>query len=159
MLTIRLQRTGRVHNPHFRVVVCEHTIGPKAGKYVEKIGSYNPKTKERVLDEGRVKYWISQGAKPSDTMHNMLVSAAIIKGDKINVLPKNKILAKREAEKKEVAEKAAADAAKVAPAPEAEEEPKAVLPAEESTDAPADAPAKEEAPDPVVEEAPEEKKE
>ena len=119
MLVIRLQRTGRTNDPHFRVVVCEHTIGPKAGKYLEKLGSYNPKTKARVLDEERIKYWMSQGAKPSETMHNMLVSAGILKTAKINVLPKRKILAKREQEKKEVTDKAAAEAAKNAPKEEA----------------------------------------
>lgn len=115
MLVIRLQRTGRTNDPAFRVVVCEHTIGPKAGKYLEKLGSYNPKTKHRVLDEDRISYWMSQGAKPSETMHNMLVSAGVLKKPKINVLPKRKILAKREQAKKEAAEKAVAEAAKNAP--------------------------------------------
>lgn len=112
---IRMQRAGRKHDPHFRVVVCEHTIGPKAGKYLEKLGSYNTKTKERILDGERITYWMSKGAKPSETMHNMLISAGIIKGEKINVLPKRKILAKREAEKKNVADKAAAEVAKNVP--------------------------------------------
>jgi len=115
MLVIRLQRTGRTNDPNFRVVVCEHTIGPKAGKYLEKLGSYNPKTKQRLLDAERINYWMSQGAKPSETMHNMLVTAGVLKKPKINVLPKRKILAKREQEKKDVAEKAAAEAAKNAP--------------------------------------------
>src|SRR3989344_6350501 len=115
MLVIRLQRTGRTNDPNFRVVVCEHTIGPKAGKYLEKLGSYNPKTKQRLLDAERINYWMSQGAKPSETMHNMLVTAGVLKKPKINVLPKRKILAKREQEKKDEAEKAAAEAAKNAP--------------------------------------------
>jgi small subunit ribosomal protein S16 len=119
MLMIRLQRTGRVHDPHFRVVVCEHTIGPKAGKFLEKLGSYNPKTKERTLDQERIKYWISKGAQPSDTMNNMLVEAGVIKGKKINVLWKNKVVNKINAAKKEAADKAAAEAAKNAPKEEA----------------------------------------
>jgi len=127
MLVIRLQRTGRTHDPHFRVVVCEHTIGPKAGKYLEKIGSYNPKTKERQLDEERINYWMSQGAKPSETMHNLLVTAGILKKPKINVLPKRKVLDRIAATQKEAADKAAAEAAKNAPkaepAPAAEEAP------------------------------------
>lgn len=126
MLVIRLQRTGRTHDPHFRVVVCEHTIGPKAGKYLEKLGSYNPKTKVRTLDEERIKHWISMGAQPSDTMSNMLVGAGVIKGKKINVLPKKKIVARLEAAKKDAADKAAAEKAKNAPKEEAPaEEPKA----------------------------------
>ena len=115
MLVIRLQRTGRTNDPAFRVVVCEHTIGPKAGKYLERLGSYNPKTKHRVLDQERINYWMSQGAKPSETMHNMLVSAGVLKTAKINVLPKRKILAKREQAKKDAADKATAEAAKNAP--------------------------------------------
>ncbi len=119
MLVIRLQRTGRNKDPHFRVVVCEHTIGPKAGKYLEKLGSYSPKTKERVLDTERINYWMSQGAKPSETMHNMLVSAGVLKKPKINVLPKRKVIDRLAAAQKEAADKAAAEAAKNAPKEEA----------------------------------------
>ena len=119
MLVIRLQRTGRNKDPHFRVVVCEHTIGPKAGKYLEKLGSYSPKTKIRTLDTERITYWMSKGAKPSETMHNMLITAGVIKGKKINVLPKNKVVNRLAAAKKEVADKAAAEAAKNAPKVEA----------------------------------------
>ncbi|MBM3272468.1 30S ribosomal protein S16 [Candidatus Kaiserbacteria bacterium] len=88
MLKIRMQRTGRTKMPTYRIVVAEHTSGPKAGKFVEKIGSYNPKTKERILNEERAKYWLSVGAQPSDTIHNVFVSMKLIEGKKINVLPK-----------------------------------------------------------------------
>src|SRR3989338_8182183 len=76
MLKIRMQRTGRINMPTFRIVVVEHTASPKAGNFVEKVGTYNPKSKERVLN-----------AKPSDTVHNMLISLGVIEGKKINVLP------------------------------------------------------------------------
>lgn len=95
MLKIRMQRTGRINDPSYRVVVTEHTRAPKAGNFVEKLGTYNPKTKERTLDADRVKYWLSVGAKASGTMHNMLVTAGIFSGKKINVLPK-KTLPKKE---------------------------------------------------------------
>ena len=88
MLKIRLQRTGRTNDPSYRVVVTEHTNSPKSGRAVEKLGSYNPKSKERILDGERIKYWLSKGAKASGTMHNMLISAGIIEGKKVNVLPK-----------------------------------------------------------------------
>ncbi len=88
MLKIRMQRIGKINQPSFRIVVVEHTASPKAGKFVDKVGTYNPKTKERTLDEGKVKHWLSVGAQPSATMHNMLVSVGIIQGRKINVLPK-----------------------------------------------------------------------
>jgi len=87
MLKIRMQRTGRINMPTFRIVVVEHTASPKAGNFVEKVGTYNPKSKERVLNAERIKYWMSVGAKPSDTVHNMLISLGVIEGEKINVLP------------------------------------------------------------------------
>lgn len=87
MLKIRMQRVGRINQPSFRIVVTEHTASPKAGKFVEKLGTYNPRTKARTLNEARVKYWISVGAQPSATMHNMLVGAGVVSGKKINILP------------------------------------------------------------------------
>jgi small subunit ribosomal protein S16 len=88
MLKIRMQRTGRINSPSYRIVVVEHTSSPTAGKFVEKVGTYNPKSKERNLNIERVKYWMSVGAKPSDTVHNMLVSLGALNAKKINVLPK-----------------------------------------------------------------------
>ena len=105
--------------PSFRIVVTEHTASPKAGKFVEKLGTYNPKSKERTINEDRVKYWLSVGAKPSDTMHNMLVSLGLLKGKKINVLPKYVEPAKEEVAAEPVA--AAAPAEVAAEAPVAEE--------------------------------------
>ncbi len=87
MLKIRLQRVGRINSPSYRVIVAEHARGPKTGNFVEVVGTYDPKTKVRVLQADRIKYWISVGAKPTDTMHNMLVSEGITTGKKINVLP------------------------------------------------------------------------
>jgi small subunit ribosomal protein S16 len=122
MLKIRMQRTGRINQPSYRLVVVEHTASPTAGTYVEKVGTYDPHSKERTLNEERIKYWMSVGAKPSDTVHNMLVSLGIVKGKKINVLPKFVEPAKAE-------EPVEAEApAEVAPA---EETPKEEAPAEE----------------------------
>jgi small subunit ribosomal protein S16 len=87
MLKIRMQRTGRTNMPSFRIVVVEHTASPKAGSFVDKVGTYNPKTKEKTLDESKIKHWLSVGAHASPTVHNMLVSAGIVSGKKINVLP------------------------------------------------------------------------
>lgn len=88
MLKIRLQRIGRINMPSYRLIVVEHTEGPKTGKFTDIVGTYNPRAKERKLDEAKIKHWISVGAQPSDTVHNMLISAGIIQGKKINVLPK-----------------------------------------------------------------------
>ncbi|MBI2630615.1 30S ribosomal protein S16 [Candidatus Nomurabacteria bacterium] len=66
---------------------------------MEILGTYNPKAKDdaqkKNLNVDRIKYWISKGAKPSDTMHNFLVHDKIIEGKKINVLPKKKPTMKR----------------------------------------------------------------
>ena len=134
MLKIRMQRIGRINQPAFRIVVTEHTAGPKAGKFVERLGSYNPRTKERVLNEERVKYWLSVGAQPSATVHNMLVSLGVIKGAKINILPAYKAPAVAESSSEAQPEKPAAEA----PAAEAPAEPVAEGTKEE---APAETPA------------------
>jgi small subunit ribosomal protein S16 len=97
MLKIRMQRTGRINMPSYRVVVVEHTASPKAGTFVERVGTYDPKSKKRELNAERIKYWMSVGAKPSATVHNMLVSLGIVSGKKINVLPAYKEPVKEEA--------------------------------------------------------------
>lgn len=88
MLKIRMQRTGRTGIPTYRIVVIEHTRSTKASAFVEQVGSYDTRGKKRVLKAERIKYWISKGAQPSPTVHNMLVSEKIVSGKKINVLPK-----------------------------------------------------------------------
>ena len=90
MLKIRLQRVGRINMPSYRIIVVEHTEGPKTGKFTDIVGTYNPKSKERTLDEAKIKHWMSVGAQPSDTVHNMLVSAGVLNAKKINILPKFK---------------------------------------------------------------------
>ena len=120
MLKIRMQRTGRINSPSYRVVVVEHTASPKAGKFVDKVGTYNPKSKERVLDAAKIKHWLSVGAQPSATVHNMLVSLGILNAKKINVLPAFKEPVKEEAAPAEaVAEVPVAAEAPVEPVAEA----------------------------------------
>ncbi len=127
MLKIRMQRTGRTNMPTFRIIVTEHTEGPKTGNFVEKLGTYNPKTKERNLNGERIKYWLSVGAKASGTMHNMLISAGIVEGKKVNVLPK-----KSPPKKEEVAGETApavetAKSVEEVPAPELKDDAKSVV--------------------------------
>lgn len=121
MLKIRMQRIGRINMPSFRIIVTEHTRGPKTGNIVEKVGTYNPKTKERSLDAERIKYWLSQGAKASGTVHNMLVSVGIVSAKKVNVLPK-----KHPPKKEEAVAETAAPAPAVAETPAEAKEPEAV---------------------------------
>jgi small subunit ribosomal protein S16 len=95
MLKIRLQRIGRRNDPAFRVVLTDSKNSTKSGRFLEVIGTYNPKAKEKNFQNDRIKYWLSKGAKPSDTMHNFLVHDKVIEGMKINVLPKKKPTQKR----------------------------------------------------------------
>ena len=95
MLAIRLYRQGKKNQPFFKIVVTEKQKSSTRGRFVEEIGFYNPLTKERKIVGERVKYWISVGAQPSDTVHNMLVSEKIIDSPKI---PKHKKAKKKEEE-------------------------------------------------------------
>jgi small subunit ribosomal protein S16 len=83
MLTIRLVRTGKKNAPSYRVVLIEKTAPPQSGKFLEVLGHYNPRLKEVGLNKERIEYWLGQGVKASDTVHNLLVNQGIIKGPKI----------------------------------------------------------------------------
>jgi small subunit ribosomal protein S16 len=120
MLTIRLQRTGRKHEPTFRVVLTDSKNGPKSGKYLKNLGWYDTRIKNKVeqMDTEQVKYWMSKGAKLSMTLHNYLVGQKVIEGKKQNALPKRTPIKKAvEAETSAPATGATAPAAE-APAPE-----------------------------------------
>lgn len=118
MLKIRLQRTGRKHQPTFRLVLTDSKNSTKSGKLLEVLGSHDARNdKNTAINADRVKHWLKQGAKATGTVHNLLVSNKIIAGKKINVLPK-KTVAKKE-EEAPVAPVAAAPVAPVeAVAPE-----------------------------------------
>jgi small subunit ribosomal protein S16 len=75
-LKIRLTRIGATHQPHYRVVVAE-ARSRRDGAPVEVIGTYDPRTKGQQvsLDLGRVDYWLSKGATPSDTLHAIIKRA------------------------------------------------------------------------------------
>jgi small subunit ribosomal protein S16 len=149
MLIIRLQRVGRKNDPSFRVLVTESANSSKSGKFLEILGSYNPRktAAKTILNAERIQYWIANGAKPSDTVNNLLVSKKIIESDKVNVASKKlgKKL-KSVIEAKKAAEKKAEEAKK------AEEEAKAK--AEEEAKAEAAKPLEEEKTENPVEEAP-----
>ena len=110
MLKIRLQRVGRKNVPTFRVVLTDSKNSTKSGRFLEILGSFDPRDdKSKIVDGERVKYWISKGAQLSGTLHNFLVHTKVIEGKKINVLPKKRpILKEKEETKKEESPKAAA---------------------------------------------------
>lgn len=158
--SIRLSRGGSKKRPYYRIVVAD-ARAPRDGKFIERIGSYNPllaKTDEKrvVLDTERAKYWVANGAQPTDRVARFLDAAGVkeraarnnpnkgVPGEKAKDRAEEKAAKIAEAEEaaKAAAEEAAAAAA--APAPSEEEAPVA----EEA--APAEAPAEEAA----AEEAP-----
>lgn len=100
MLAIRLQRIGRKNEPAFRVVLTDSKNSSKSGKFKEVLGSYTIKNDQIELKADRIKHWISVGAKPSDTMHNILVTKGVVEGKKRNVLSKKTPTVKRKEAKK-----------------------------------------------------------
>lgn len=90
MLVIRLFRTGKKNQPSFKIVVTDKRKPPRGGRFVEEVGFYNPLKKEKVLKTERIKYWLSVGAKPSDTVYNLLISEKIIEGKKTPIYIKKK---------------------------------------------------------------------
>ena len=90
MLTIRLTRKGKKNQPFFRVVVIDKRRSSKGGRAVEVLGYVDPLKKRKSFEKERILYWISKGAQPSPTVHNLLVSEKIIEGKKINVSKKSK---------------------------------------------------------------------
>ena len=127
-LKIRLARGGSKKRPFYRIVVADVRM-PRDGRYIEKLGTYNPllakDDENRVtLNEERIKHWISKGAKPTDRVNRFLDTADIMERKPRNNLnkakPGTKALERIEEKKqKEEEAKAAAEEAKNAPAEEA----------------------------------------
>lgn len=77
MVKIRLERTGRKHYATYKIVITD-SRKPRTSKFIEYVGNYNPHTKDLVLQEDRIKYWISVGAQPTDTVRRMLEKKNIL---------------------------------------------------------------------------------
>ncbi len=73
MLVIRLRRAGSTRRPFFRIVVTE-SHAAREGRFVEVLGSYNPRTKPEKLeiDRERLAHFLSKGATPSDTVRTLI---------------------------------------------------------------------------------------
>lgn len=138
-LKLRMARGGRRNLPYYRIVVAD-SRAPRDGKFLEKVGTYNPllsndNPQRIVLNSERIKYWLSQGAQPSDRIAMLLGRAGLIEMPKQSATPKKSApkakaqeRVREKAEKVEKAKaaaeeaKAAAAAAAAAPAPEPEPE-------------------------------------
>ncbi len=77
---IRMKRMGSKRNPFYRLVVAD-SRAPRDGRIIEQVGTYNPVSKpaEVKVDEELVMKWLRDGAKPSDTVKNLLSKEGIIK--------------------------------------------------------------------------------
>jgi small subunit ribosomal protein S16 len=160
-LSMRLSRGGSKKRPYYKIVVAD-ARAPRDGKFIERIGSYNPQlpkdsAERMILDADRAKHWLAAGAQPSDRVARFL-DVAGVKERKVKSNPnkgepgqKAKDRAEDKATKLAEAEEAAAAAA-AAPAPEPEVVEEVV--AEEAAPAVEEAPAAEEAaPEVAAEEA------
>ncbi|PKQ09216.1 MAG: 30S ribosomal protein S16 [Alphaproteobacteria bacterium HGW-Alphaproteobacteria-12] len=119
-LKIRLARGGAKKRPFYRVVIAD-TRSPRDGRFIEKIGTFNPllpkeNTDRVVLDVERAKHWLSVGALPTDRVSRFLDDAGIFKRPVRNNPKKSKPKAKAQErlEAERVAAEDAAEAAKTA---------------------------------------------
>ncbi len=155
-MKIRLARGGSKKRPFYRIVAADSRM-PRDGRYVEKLGTYNPllakDDETRVqMNMERVNYWLSEGAQPTDRISRFLEAAGVIeKKERANMKkgePGKK--AKDRVEEKAAKVVAAAEAAEAAKEAEKEAEKEAAAAAKVAAAEAAAAPAAEEAP---VEEA------
>ncbi len=125
-LSIRLSRGGSKKRPYYRIVVAD-ARSPRDGKFIERIGSYNPllakdDEKRVVLDTDRAKHWLGVGAQPTDRVARFLDVAGVKERaarnnpQKAEPGEKAKERAEERAEKAKAAEEAAAEANKPAAA-------------------------------------------
>ena len=115
MLVIRFKRVGKKSKTAFRIVLQDKRQRP-GGKVLELLGHYNPHTKAKQFQAERIKFWLAKGAQASVTIHNLLVDAKIMEGEKIKAWKPKK-------NKKAEAVPAKVGMAESAPAKEAEKQP------------------------------------
>ena len=131
-MKIRLARGGSKKRPFYRIVAADSRM-PRDGRFIEKLGTYNPllpkDSEERVkMDVERVQHWLSQGAQPTDRVARMLEAAGLKEKSERNN-PQKGTPGKKAQERAE--EKAAKAAEAAAPA---EEAPAEEAPTEESAE-------------------------
>ena len=157
-LKIRLARGGAKKRPFYRIVVAEASA-PRDGRYVERVGTYNPMVpkdhdQRLTLKAERITYWLGQGAQPTERVQKMLAGAGLAEAPVIREQPKKSAPGRKRAEREAEEAAAAADAAAAEEAAAAEAPAEAEEAAAEeapAAEAPAEEVAAEEAP---AEEAP-----
>lgn len=88
MLMVRLQRVGRKNDPSFRVVVVDSKEAAQSGKAIEVLGSHDARNDRTELKSERINYWLSVGAKASNTVNNLLIKKGVKEGKTIDVSSK-----------------------------------------------------------------------
>ena len=123
-LKIRLTRAGAKKQAYYRIVVAD-SRSPRDGRFIEKVGTYNPRaaqeSKDRlVVKEDRIKHWVSVGALPTDRVQRLFSKSGLAEAPTVNEHTKqNKPRAKAQ-ERLKVAEEAAKAAAEAAASGEAQ---------------------------------------
>ena len=79
MVKIRLRRMGAKKNPYYRIVVADSHF-PRDGRFIEEIGTFDPLTDPATIkvDGERAKYWIGNGAQPTETVRALLKKAEVL---------------------------------------------------------------------------------
>lgn len=123
---IRLSRGGSKKRPFYKVVAADQRA-PRDGRFIERLGSYNPLLPKDhadrfVIDEERVKYWLSKGAQPTERLEKLLSKLGLVNAPKIHEQPKKsapkaKTVERMKAKEEKAAAAAAAEAAASAEAP------------------------------------------
>lgn len=114
---IRLSRGGSKKRPFYRVVAADQRA-PRDGRFIEKLGTYNPllpqdHEQRLVLNEERVKYWLGVGAQPTERLEKLFANLGWVKAPVVREQPKKsapKAKAQERMKEKEAAAAAAAEA-------------------------------------------------
>ena len=132
MLTIRLKRVGKKKKPTYRFIINEKSKDPW-GDFLDTLGTYNPHTKEIVVDIEKAKKYIANGAQMSVSVNNLFVSQGIVEGKKKTASRITNKRKKKLSDKVEAAEqeKAAAEVKATAEAEAAAQAPVEETPTEE----------------------------
>ena len=115
---IRLKRIGAKKTPFYRVVVADSRY-PRDGRFIEKLGTYNPllpqdHEQRLVINEERVKYWLGVGAQPTERLEKLFSNLGLVKAPALREQPKKsapKAKAQERMKEKEAAAAANAEAA------------------------------------------------
>ena len=134
---IRLSRGGSKKRPFYRVVAADQRA-PRDGRFIERLGSYNPMLPQDhaerfVINEERVKYWLSKGAQPTERLEKLLSNLGLVAAPALREQPKKSALKAKALERIKEKEEKARAAAEAAAQAEAEAKAAAEAASEEAS--------------------------